>query len=213
MGTANSMHIAAEALGMALPGSTPVLANSPKMWQTVADAGRRIVELVTADVRPRDILTPGAFRNAVVAMLAISGSVNTLKHLQAVAVEAGCAVDVYALFERLSAEVPLLTAVKPNGERRIDEFDAAGGTPALLYQLRTLLDLTRHGVGGATLGELLSADSVHDADLIRPVHNPLARHPGIVVMRGSLAPEGAVVKRTVADAGVRRFSGPANVFR
>ncbi|MGH3390677.1 MAG: dihydroxy-acid dehydratase, partial [Actinomadura sp.] len=92
MGTANSMHIAAEALGMALPGSTPVLAGSPKMWQTVAAAGRRIVELVHEDLRPRDILRAGAFRNAVTAMLAISGSVNTLKHLQAVAVEAGCDV-------------------------------------------------------------------------------------------------------------------------
>ena len=77
MGTANSMHITAEALGMALPGSTPVLARSPKMWRTVAEAGRRIVELVAEDVRPRDILTPGAFRNAVTAVLAISGSVNT----------------------------------------------------------------------------------------------------------------------------------------
>src|SRR5215471_17336240 len=102
MGTANSMHIAAEALGMALPGSTPVLADSPQMWQTVADAGRRIVELIAEGARPRSILTPGAFRNAVTAVLAISGSVNCLKRLQAVAVEAGCDTDVYALFEDLA---------------------------------------------------------------------------------------------------------------
>src|SRR6185437_4491456 len=111
MGTANSMHIAAEALGMALPGSTPALANGPRMWRAVARAGRRIVELVTEDVRPRGILTAGAFRNVVTAILAISGSVNTLKHLQAVAVEAGCDADVYALFEELAPRVPLLTAV------------------------------------------------------------------------------------------------------
>jgi dihydroxy-acid dehydratase len=212
MGTANSMHIATEALGMALPGSTPVLANGPAMWDTVARAGRRIVELVREDVRPRDIMTAGAFRNAVVAVLAISGSVNCLKHLQAVAVEAGCDVDVIGLFEELAPQVPLLTAVKPNGDRRIDEFEAAGGTQALLHQLRSLLDLSRPTVSGSTLGELLDRAEVADPDVIRPVDQPLARHPGIVVVRGSLAPEGAVVKRTVADDGVHRFSGPAKVF-
>ena len=134
MGTANSMHITAEVLGMALPGSTPVLANGPRMWQTVAEAGRRIVGLVDEDTRPRSILTPGAFRNAVTAVLAISGSVNTLKHLQAVAVEAGCDAAVYALFEELAPRVPLLAAVKPSGGRRIDEFEAAGGALGLLVR-------------------------------------------------------------------------------
>jgi dihydroxy-acid dehydratase len=213
MGTANSMHIAAEALGMALPGSTPVLAGSPRMWQYVSAAGRRIVELVGQDERPRDILTPGAFHNAVTAMLAISGSVNTLKHLQAVAVEAGCAVDVYSLFEQLAPQVPLLSAVKPNGERHIDEFEAAGGALALLRQLAPLLDTARRTVAGSTLGEVIAAAAVADDDVIRPLGNPLARHPGIVILRGSLAPDGAVVKRTVADEAPHSFSGPAKVFR
>ncbi len=213
MGTANSMHIAAEALGMALPGSTPVLANGPKMWQTVAGAGRRIVEMVAEELRPRDIMTPPAFRNAVAAILAVSGSVNTLKHLQAVAVEAGCDVDVYAAFEELAPKVPLLSAVKPNGERRIEEFEAAGGARALLRQLRPLLDLDQRTVAGSKLRDEVGAAEVADPDVIRPVGNPLARHPGIVILRGSLAPDGAVVKRTVADDGVRRFSGPAKVFR
>src|SRR5215472_9485295 len=155
MGTANSMHIAAEALGMALPGSTPVLARSPQMWQTVADAGRRIVELVEQDIRPRDILTAGAFRNAVTAVLAISGSVNCIKHLQAVAVEAGCDADVYAMFEELAPQVPLLSAVKPNGDRKIDEFEAAGGALGLLRQLRPLLDTSQPTVAGTTLGEAI----------------------------------------------------------
>jgi dihydroxy-acid dehydratase len=212
MGTANSMHIAAEALGMALPGSTPVLANSPKMWQTVAEAGHRIVDMVAEDLRPRDILTPQAFRNAVTAVLAVSGSVNTLKHLQAVAVEAGCDADVYAAFEELAPAVPLLSAVKPNGPRRIDEFEAAGGTRALLHQLRSMLDLDQRTVSGSTLGDEVGDVVVADPDVIRPVDHPLARHPGIVILRGSLAPGGAVVKRTVADDGVRRFTGPAKVF-
>jgi dihydroxy-acid dehydratase len=213
MGTANSMHIAAEALGMALPGSTPVRAGSPKMWQTVADAGARIVELVGQDVKPRHILTAGAFRNAVTAILAISGSVNCIKHLQAVAVEAGCGTDVYALFEELAPQVPLLTAVKPNGDRRIDEFEEAGGALGLLYQLMPLLDLSQPTVGGQTVGDLVDGASPVDENVIRPLDRPLARHPGIVILRGSLAPDGAVAKRTVADDGAHRFTGPARVFR
>jgi dihydroxy-acid dehydratase len=213
MGTANSMHITAEVLGMALPGSTPVLARSEKMWRTVKEAGRRIVELVAEDVRPRDILTPGAFRNAVTAVLAISGSVNTLKHLQAVAVEAGCDVDVYALFEELAPQVPLLAGVKPNGPRRIDEFEAAGGALALMHRLAPMLDLDRPTVSGRTVREIVSSVTPPESDVIRPLDDPLARHPGIVVIRGSLAPDGAVVKRTVADEAPRRFRGPAKVFR
>ncbi|MEV5409043.1 dihydroxy-acid dehydratase [Thermopolyspora sp. NPDC052614] len=213
MGTANSMHIAAEALGMALPGSTPVLARSPKMWRTVAEAGRRIVRMVAEDLRPRDILTPAAFRNAVTAVLAISGSVNALKHLQAVAVEAGCDVDVYALFEELAPKVPLLTAVKPNGERRIDEFEDAGGAAVLLHRLSPLLDLDARTVAGPSLGEVLASVAPPESDVIRPLDAPLAHHPGLVIVRGTLAPEGAIVKRTVADEAPHRFRGPAKVFR
>jgi dihydroxy-acid dehydratase len=213
MGTANSMHIAAEALGMALPGSTPVRAGSTKMWQTVAQAGRRIVELVRLDVKPRAILTEGAFRNAVTAILAVSGSVNCIKHLQAVAVEAGRDTDVYALFEELAPQVPLIAAVKPNGDHRIDEFESAGGTLGLLRQLRPLLHLTQPTVAGATIGELTQDGPPPDEDVIRPLAAPFARHPGIVMLRGSLAPDGAVAKRTVADDSVHRFRGPARVFR
>jgi dihydroxy-acid dehydratase len=212
MGTANSMHIATEALGMALPGSTPVLANSPKMFADAQRAGRRIVEMVAEGLRPRRILTPGAFRNAVTAVLAISGSVNCVKHLQAVAVEAGCDVDVLTLFEELAPQVPLLAGVKPNGDRQIDEFEAAGGAQALLHQLRSLLDLDQLTVDGRTMGEVLGGASVADADVIRPVGDPLARHPGITVVRGSLAPDGGVVKRTVEDDGLHRFTGPAKVY-
>jgi len=142
MGTANSMHLAAEALGMALPGTTPVLALGPKMWDAVAAAGARIVELVAEDVTARSIMTPAAFANAVTAILSVGGSVNCLKHLQAIAVEAGVDVDVYRLFETLAPKVPLLTDVKPNGNTQITEFEAAGGTFGLLRQLAPLLDLS-----------------------------------------------------------------------
>jgi dihydroxy-acid dehydratase len=210
MGTANSMHLAAEALGMALPGTTPVLALGDKMWSAVAAAGTRIVSLVAEGVTPRSILTPAAFANAVTAILSVSGSVNCLKHLQAIAVEAGCDVDVYQLFESLAPRVPLLTDVKPNGNTSITAFDEAGGTLGLLKQLAPLLDLAALTVGGVTLGEAIDSVTA-DPDVIRPVAAPLATHPAIVVMRGSLAPEGAVLKRTVADDAPLTFRGPAKV--
>ena len=210
MGTANSMHLAAEALGLALPGTTPVLALGEKMWSAVAAAGARIVPLVLAGVTPRSILTPAAFANAVTAILAVSGSVNCLKHLQAIAVEAGTDVDVYRLFEELAPKVPLLTDVKPNGDTQITEFDAAGGSLGLLAQLAPLLDLSALTVAGGTLGEALASAAV-DSSVIRPLSAPLAAHPAIVVMRGSLAPDGAVLKRTVADDAPLAFRGPAKV--
>ncbi len=230
MGTANSMHLAAEALGMALPGTTPVLALGPAMWGAVAAAGERIVRLVEEDVRPRSILTPAAFANAVTAILAVSGSVNCLKHLQAIAVEAGADVDVYRLFETLAPKVPLLTDVKPNGNTQITEFEAAGGTFGLLRQLAPLLELSARTVAGGTLGDAIDAASliaarpsavgapapaglVVDEDVIRPLDKPVATHPAIVVMRGSLAPDGAVLKRTVADDAPLTFRGPAKVVR
>jgi dihydroxy-acid dehydratase len=212
MGTANSMHLAAEALGMALPGTTPVLALGDKMWSAVAAAGARIVPLVLEGVTPRSILTPAAFANAVTAILAVSGSVNCLKHLQAVAIEAGTDVDVYRLFEELAPKVPLLTDVKPNGDTQITQFDAAGGSLGLLAQLAPLLDLSALTVAGVTLGEAIASVTVDDS-VIRPVSAPLATHPAIVVMRGSLAPDGAVLKRTVADDAPLSFRGPAKVVR
>jgi dihydroxy-acid dehydratase len=230
MGTANSMHLAAEALGMALPATTPVLALGPAMWGAVAAAGERIVRLVEEDVKPRSILTPAAFANAVTAILAVSGSVNCLKHLQAIAVEAGVDIDVYRLFETLAPKVPLLTDVKPNGNTQITEFEAAGGTFGLLRQLAPLLDLSALTVAGGTLGDAIDAASliaagpsaagapgpaglVVDESVIRPLDKPVATHPAIVVMRGSLAPDGAVLKRTVADDAPLTFRGAAKVVR
>ncbi|HEY7841364.1 MAG TPA: dihydroxy-acid dehydratase, partial [Gammaproteobacteria bacterium] len=122
MATANSMHVVCEALGMALPGGAPVLANSPKMFDTARAAARRIVEMVREDLKPRDILKRGAFRNAVAAVLAVSGSINCIKHLQATATEAGVKVDVFRLFNELGRKVPVLSAVRPNGDDSIESF-------------------------------------------------------------------------------------------
>jgi dihydroxy-acid dehydratase len=119
MATANSMHVVCEALGMALPGSAPILANSPNMIEDARRSGRRIVEMVLEDLKPRDIMTAGAFHNAVAAVLSVSGSINCIKHLQATAVETGLDLDIFGLFNELGEKIPVLSAVRPNGEETI----------------------------------------------------------------------------------------------
>jgi dihydroxy-acid dehydratase len=212
MGTANSMHIVCETLGMALPGSAPVLAMSAKMKADARAAGTRIVQMVWDDLKPRDIMTPGAFANAVRAVLAVGGSVNCIKHLQATATEAGLAVDVYGLFETLSLQVPVLAGVRPVGERTIEEFEAAGGGRAVLRQLRPMLDLDVTTVSGRTRGAELADVTVADAEVIRPLERPVARRPAITVLRGSLCPDTGIVKTGILERKVRRFSGPAICF-
>ena len=212
IGTANTMHLACEALGMALPGSTPVRANSEPMWRAVDAAAARIVQMVAEDLKPRDIMTPAAFGNAVTAILSVSGSINSVKHLQAVAAEAECKTDVYALFESLGDDVPLLTAIRPNGETPIEDFEDAGGTRALMKQLEPLLAGGAVTVTGRTVAENLDAAVVADAETIRPPERALGRRPTIVLIRGSLCPEVGIVKLAVADDRRLEFTGPAKIF-
>jgi dihydroxy-acid dehydratase len=211
-GTANTMHLAGEALGMALPGSTPVRANSEPMWRAVDRAAERIVEMVGEQLKPRDIMTPAAFANAVTTILSVSGSINSVKHLQAVAAEAECDADVYRMFERLADDVPLLTAIRPNGETPIEEFEDAGGTRAVMKQLESLLDTGALTVAGRTVGENLADATVADEEVIRPPERALGRRPTIVLIRGGLCPDGGIVKLAVADDRRLDFAGPAMVF-
>jgi dihydroxy-acid dehydratase len=213
MGTANSMHVVTEALGMSLPGSAPVLANSEKMTEFARRSGARIVEMVLAGLRPRQILTPGAFRNAVAAVLAVSGSINTVKHLQAIATEGGIGVDVFALFEELSHTVPMLTAVRPNGETSIEAFEAAGGARAILKRLEPLLDRESLTVTGRTAADNLADAVVGDDEVIRPLDRPISAEAPIVIVRGSLAPDSGIVKIGAREPGRKtKFAGPAVVF-
>lgn len=213
MGTANSMHITCEALGLALPGSTPILANSERMFAFVKAAGQRIVEMVHEDLKPRDILTPAAFENAVRTALALSASTNTVRHLQAVAEEAQCGVDVYALFDRLGAEVPLLAAIRPNGNSRIEDLEAVGGTAAVMQRLESLLRLDAMTVTGKTVGDNLATLERKESRHLRSLENPLSRGASLLIMRGSLAPETGIYKMGNADEKAARFVGPAKVFR
>ncbi len=213
MGTANTMHIVTEALGMALPGSTPVLANSPRMWDTVDRAGARIVAMVAEDLKPRDIMTPAAFANAVKVTLAISGSINAVKHLAATAQESGLEdLDIHRMFEDHADSIPPLIAVRPNGPTSTEEFEAAGGALAILHQLASLLDTTVRTVTGRTLGEDLAGTTVADPEIVRPLDNPMARHPTIVLLRGSLAPETGIVKLSVTEQRDLAITGPAVVY-
>src|SRR3569623_1258639 len=173
MATASTMHCVVEALGMSLPGSAPVRANSDKMLDAARRSGARIVEMVLEDLRPRQILTEAAFRNACATVLAVSGSINALKHLQAVAVEARTAVDIYALWRELQGKVPILSAPRPTGEVRIAAFEDAGGCEAVLKQLGALVVCSVLICTGKTLGENLEGATVKDPEIIRPAGNPI----------------------------------------
>ena len=213
MATANSMHVVCEALGMSLPGSAPILANSPNMLENARRSGRRIVEMVLEDLKPRDIMTRGAFQNAVAAVLSVSGSINCVKHLQATAVESGVDLDIFALFNELGAKVPVLSAVRPNGDDTIEAFEAAGGANALLKQLTPLLDLNALTVTGRTVGDNIAATVVRDPEVIRPMDRAHSDKQPITILHGSLAPESAIVKLGLRGTGRQsRFKGPAIVF-
>ena len=164
------------------------------------------------DLKPRDVLTPGAFANAVRTVLAVGGSLNAVKHLQAVAAEAGSPVDVYGLFETLGPQTPVLAGVTPVGKHRIEEFEAAGGCRALMKQLASLMDPQPLTVTGRSVGDNLREAVVADAEVIRPVDRPVAPRPAIILLRGNVAPDGGLIKTGIAERKVRRFSGPAICF-
>jgi dihydroxy-acid dehydratase len=212
LGTANTMHVVCEALGMALPGSAPVAALSPKMFTDARSAGERIVQMVWDDLKPRDILQPGAFVNAVKAVLSIGGSLNAVKHLQAVATEAENGVDVYGLFETLGPTTPVLAGLRPIGEHLIEEFEAAGGCRALMKQLQPLLATEVLTVTGRSVADNLRDVKVGSTEVIRPIERPVAPHPAIILLRGNLAPDGALIKPGIVERKVRRFTGPAVCF-
>lgn len=211
MGTANSMHTVCEALGMTLPGHAPVRADGRKMLDNAAAAGRRIVDMVWEDLRPRQILTEAAFENAVRSVFAVSGSINTVKHLQAVATEADSDVDVYGLYETLMDSSPVLVAVRPNGTSSIEEFEDGGGARAVLKQLGPLARQEALTVTGQTLGETLAGWTPPD-DTVKPASAPLSDKPAIVMVRGNLAPDTAIIKLGLRYDRKLKVSGPAVCF-
>ena len=211
MATANTMHSVVEALGMTLPGNAPVRANSPKMQDNARACARRIVEMVHEDLRPRAILTEGAFRNAVATVLAVSGSINAIKHLQATAIEAENGVDVFALWEEMS-DVPVLSPVRPSGDVRIEQFEDAGGARGILKRLLPRIEGGALTCTGHTLAENLADYEVEGPDVIHPLDAPFSEGPSIAILKGSFA-DTAVVRLGIRDGSrPEEFVGPARVF-
>jgi dihydroxy-acid dehydratase len=213
MGTASTMASIAEALGMALPGSAAIPAVHADRLRAAEASGRRAVELVHNPIRPSQVITPKSVENAVRVLLAIGGSTNGIVHLTAIAGRAGVKVDLNRLNE-LSDSTPVLVDLKPTGQFYMSDLYAAGGVGAVLRELKPLLHLDCMTVAGETLGERLAHEEGAwvDRAVVRPLAQPLAKEGGLVALFGSLAPNGAILKRSAADPRLFEREGRAVVF-
>jgi dihydroxy-acid dehydratase len=212
MGTASTMASAAEALGMTLPGAGSIPAADSNHPRMSAACGRRIVEMVWEDLKPSDIMTTNAFENAVMTVTALAGSTNSIIHLIAMAGRIGAALDLDK-FDALAKRVPVLSNLRPSGKYLMEDFYYAGGLPALLAQLEKFLHKDCITANGKTLGENIAGAEIYNDDVIRTLANPAAPEGGIAVLRGSLAPSGAVIKPPAAEAHLLKHRGPAIVFK
>ena len=214
MFTANSMNCLCEALGLALPGNGSILATDPRRDRLFKAAGEAIVNLVQKNIRPSDILTPRAFENALALDVAMGGSTNTVLHTLAVAIEAGCPIDLPKLNE-ISARVPHVCKVAPAGKYHMEDVDRAGGISAILKTIAAkpgTLHLDQMTVTGQTLGTNIGDAVVKDRDVIRTLDNAYSQTGGLAVLFGSLAPGGAVLKTGAVAPSMHRFRGPAVIF-
>ncbi len=211
MGTAATMMSLAEAMGISLPGASAIPAVDAGHARMASASGRRIVEMVWEDLRPSEIFTAAAFENAIVTDMAIGGSTNAIIHLLAMARRAGLALTMET-FDRVAQGIPLIANIRPSGKYLMEDFYYAGGLRALLVQLSSRLHLDALTVTGGTLGEAIAGAEVYNADVIRSLDNPVKGAGGTAVLRGSLAPNGAVIKPTAAEERLLVHEGPAVVF-
>ena len=213
MGTASTMAILAEALGLSLPGAAAIPATHADRIRCAEATGQAAARMAVAGgPRPSEILGPGAFHNAMVALQATGGSTNGLVHLAAIAGRVGQPID-YAEFDRIGRETPVLVDLKPSGAHYMEHFHHAGGVPHLLAELRDLLDLTVPTVAGVPLADTLpKPDEWRDAAVIRPRSNPLKAQGGMAVLQGNLCPRGAVIKQSAATPALLQHTGRAVVF-
>ncbi|MGE5732376.1 MAG: L-arabinonate dehydratase [Gemmatimonas sp.] len=211
MGTASTMTSATEAMGMTLPGAASIPAADSRHARMATDTGRRIVDMVWEDLKPRDIVTAAAIDNAIVAVLAIGGSTNALVHLIAIARRAGISLTLDR-FDALARTTPLVANVRPAGKYLMEDFYYAGGLRALLASIGDLLSLTERTVNGRTLGENISGAETFNTDVILPREKALVANGSLAVLRGNLAPDGAVIKPAAAEARLLKHKGPAVVF-
>jgi dihydroxy-acid dehydratase len=211
MGTASTMAAAVEALGMTLAGGSSIPAVDSGHSRLASASGRRVVEMVFEDLKPRDILTTEAFENAVTVAMALGGSTNAIVHLIAMAGRAGALLDLDR-FDALSRRTPFLANIRPSGEYLMEDFYYAGGLRGLMSRILDLLHADAIALSGRTLREELEGAEVHDDRVIAPRERPLAAEGGVAVLRGNLAPDGAVIKHTAMDRRLLRHAGPAVVF-
>ena len=211
MGTASTMGCMAEALGMTLPGLAGTPAADARLLKASHESGRRIVEMVKEDLKPQDILTFGAFRNAIVALGAIGGSTNAVVHLLAIAGRAGVELTLDD-FDEIGSRIPLLVNLQPAGEHVMEDLFRAGGLRAVLKEVEKHLDRQAINVTAKPLVDSLVGAEIFDSTVIATYEKPLQPEAGIAVLRGNIAPDGAVIKPAAACADLLVHIGPAIVF-
>jgi dihydroxy-acid dehydratase len=211
MGTASTMTSAVEALGFTLPGAASIPAADSRHARMASETGRRIVDMVWEDLKPRDILTADSFDNAITTVLALGGSTNAVVHLVAMARRAGIALSIDR-FDELSRRTPLLANIRPAGRFLMEDFHYAGGLRALMVRIGDLLALDARTIGGGTLRDAIAGAEVFNDDVILRRERALVASGSLAVLRGNLAPDGAVIKPAAADARLLTHRGPAIVF-
>jgi dihydroxy-acid dehydratase len=211
MGTASTMAAAVETLGLTLPNASSIPAADASHERLATACGRRIVEMVWEDLKPRDFLNAASFDNAVTTVMALGGSTNAIIHLIAMAGRAGVDLPLDR-FDEISRKTPLLANLRPSGKYLMEDFYYAGGLRALLARIPDLLDTKCGTITGKTLGENIEGAKVHNEEVILPRNRPLKTEGGVVVLRGSLAPNGAVIKQSAMEERFLKHTGPAVVF-
>lgn len=210
MYTANTMACVTEALGMSLPRCATALAVSAEKRRIAFESGRKIVELVRKNITPRKIMNRKAFENAIMVDLALGGSTNTVLHIPAIAYEAGVELPLET-FDILARKTPHIANMLPGGEHFLEDLEWAGGIPALMKRLRSKLN-NNITVSGKTILEIADSAKIFDSNVIRPLEKPYHKEGGIAILRGNLAPDGAVVKQSAVSKNVMKFEGVAKVF-
>ena len=212
MGTASTMTSAVEVLGLTLPGASSIPAPDSRHAQMATLTGKRIVDMVWEDLKPLDLLTEGSITNAVTAVLALGGSTNSIVHLVAMAKRAGIPLTIDR-FDEIARKTPVIANLRPSGAYLMEDFYYAGGLRAFLVQLGGAIDGKQLTCNGKTIAENIADAKVYNEDVIRSVKNPLVASDGLAVLRGNIAPGGAVIKPAAMEQHLRKHTGKAVVFK
>ena len=211
MGTANTMQVLVEALGLALPGSTTIPAVMADKIRAARESGRQVVKLAQKGLKPSDILQKQAFENAITVDLAIGGSTNAILHLLALAREVGISLTMDD-FDSISRKVSCICAVRPNGPFNMVDLHEVGGVPAIQKSLEALLDNSTIGVSGFPLSGALEQMQPQSNGVIRSLEDPVHQDSGLAILKGNLAPDGAIIRPSGVPVEMKTFEGPARVF-